>query len=61
MEGYRARADLYKALAHPVRLRILDALARREACVCHLTAVLGIQPVGADHAEAIPVTRKPPR
>ncbi len=39
--GYRAEAQIFRALAHPVRLRILDILARQEACVCHLTAVLG--------------------
>ena len=40
MDGYRVEADLYKALAQPVRLRVLDVLSRREACVCHLTAIL---------------------
>ena len=34
-------ANLGQAMAHPTRLRILDALARQEACVCHLTALLG--------------------
>lgn len=43
MNEYRPLAALHKALAHPVRLRILDILARREACVCHLTAVLGMR------------------
>ncbi len=40
MDPYRTQAALHKALAHPVRLRILDILARDEACVCHLTAAL---------------------
>jgi ArsR family transcriptional regulator len=39
--GFKAQAQLFRALAHPVRLRILDILARQEACVCHLTAILG--------------------
>ena len=39
-DGYKKQALLFRALAHPVRLRILDILARQEACVCHLTAVL---------------------
>lgn len=39
--GFKAEAQLFRALSHPVRLRILDILARQEACVCHLTAVLG--------------------
>lgn len=40
-DGYQKEARLFQALAHPIRLRILDILARQEACVCHLTAVLG--------------------
>jgi DNA-binding transcriptional ArsR family regulator len=40
MNAYQQQAEVFRALAHPVRLRILDVLARQEACVCHLTAVL---------------------
>jgi DNA-binding transcriptional ArsR family regulator len=40
-DGYTRQAQLFRALSHPVRLRILGILARQEACVCHLTAVLG--------------------
>jgi DNA-binding transcriptional ArsR family regulator len=39
--GYKRQAELFRALSHPVRLRVLDILARQEACVCHLTAILG--------------------
>jgi DNA-binding transcriptional ArsR family regulator len=39
--GYQRQAQLFRALSHPVRLRILDILSRQEACVCHLTAILG--------------------
>ncbi|MEJ2208829.1 MAG: metalloregulator ArsR/SmtB family transcription factor [Anaerolineae bacterium] len=39
--GFKVQAQLFRALSHPVRLRILDILARQEACVCHLTAILG--------------------
>jgi DNA-binding transcriptional ArsR family regulator len=39
--SYRQTAQLFRLLAHPARLRILDALRRRdEVCVCHLQAVL---------------------
>ncbi|MBU0494802.1 MAG: metalloregulator ArsR/SmtB family transcription factor [Chloroflexi bacterium] len=39
---YQQQTTLFKALAHPTRLQILDLLAHEgEACVCHLTAVLG--------------------
>lgn len=34
---YEARARIAKALAHPTRLMMLDALAEREWCVCELT------------------------
>jgi DNA-binding transcriptional ArsR family regulator len=39
--SYQKQAQLFGALSHPVRLRILDILSRQEACVCHLTAILG--------------------
>lgn len=39
--SYRQTAELFRLLAHPARLRILDALRRRdEACVCRLQSVL---------------------
>ena len=31
---------LFKALAHPVRLQILDMLRQGELCVCHIEAAL---------------------
>ncbi|HMQ35745.1 MAG TPA: metalloregulator ArsR/SmtB family transcription factor [Chloroflexaceae bacterium] len=34
-------AQIFKALMHPVRLQILDALRSGEECVCHLEAHLG--------------------
>jgi len=40
LTAHRKQAELFQALSHPVRLRILDILARQEACVCHLTAIL---------------------
>lgn len=38
---YEARARIAKALAHPSRLLMLDALADRELCVCELTELVG--------------------
>lgn len=38
---YTARARIAKALAHPSRLMILEALEGREACVCDLTDLVG--------------------
>ena len=33
--------QIFKSLAHPTRLAILDILRDEEQCVCHLEAVLG--------------------
>lgn len=38
---YEARARVAKALGHPSRLLMLDALADGERCVCELTEVVG--------------------
>jgi DNA-binding transcriptional ArsR family regulator len=37
----RQLVNLFKALTHPARLAILDALRSSEECVCHLEARLG--------------------
>ena len=38
--SYRLPTQALKALAHPARLRLLNALRHEEECVCHLTALL---------------------
>jgi ArsR family transcriptional regulator len=38
---YGRLSERFKLLAHPERLRILDALRRDAECVCHLEALLG--------------------
>jgi DNA-binding transcriptional ArsR family regulator len=38
--SYRLPTQILKALAHPARLRLLNALRHEEECVCHLTALL---------------------
>ncbi len=38
---YERRAKVLKALAHPSRLAMLDALTEGERCVCDLQAVVG--------------------
>ena len=38
---YEARAKIAKALGHPTRLLILDALQEKEMCVCNLTELVG--------------------
>ena len=40
VNAYEQHAGLIRATAHPVRLQILEILARGECCVCHLTAIL---------------------
>ena len=40
MASYDELAVRFKALAHPVRLQILDMLRSGEACVCHMETAL---------------------
>lgn len=41
MRGYGMTAGILKAVAHPVRIRILEVLEQEgEACVCHLESRL---------------------
>jgi DNA-binding transcriptional ArsR family regulator len=40
VQRYARLAELFKLLAHPERLRILDVLRRAPECVCHLEALL---------------------
>jgi DNA-binding transcriptional ArsR family regulator len=38
--SYEYLAELFKELAHPTRLQILDLLREGEMCVCHIEATL---------------------
>jgi DNA-binding transcriptional ArsR family regulator len=40
---YKPQSDLFKTLAHPVRLSILEILRDGEQCVCHMEATLGLR------------------
>lgn len=42
-------SDTFQILANPTRLRIVDALARRELCVCDLAAVVGASQSAVSH------------
>lgn len=42
-------ADTFQILANPTRLRIVDALARRELCVCDLAAAVGASQSAVSH------------
>lgn len=40
-EAYKLKAIIIKAMAHPSRLIIIDALAEGEKCVCDLQRLVG--------------------
>lgn len=40
---YELRAEMFKALAHPMRLILLEKLNERPRCVCELAAEVGIE------------------
>lgn len=42
-------ADTFQMLASPARLRIVEALAERELCVCDLSAVVGVSASAVSH------------
>lgn len=49
-DPYRELAAVTRVIAHPTRLRILEILSQGEACVCHLTHILGQrQPYVSQH------------
>ncbi|MBF0314147.1 MAG: winged helix-turn-helix transcriptional regulator [Oligoflexia bacterium] len=37
---YKKRAEIIKAMGHPARLIIIEALAKEEQCVCELNELL---------------------
>ena len=39
----RMKAEVFKALSHPIRLAIVEALAQGEACVCKLAEAVGAE------------------
>ncbi|MDA8222869.1 metalloregulator ArsR/SmtB family transcription factor [Desulfosporosinus sp.] len=42
-------ADLFKTLGDPTRVRIMDALAKNEFCVCDLAELLGLSQSATSH------------
>ena len=38
---YLARAQIIKAISHPSRLKMIEALAKGELCVCELREIVG--------------------
>jgi ArsR family transcriptional regulator len=47
---FKAQAEMFKALAHPGRLLIVNELSRGERCVCELAELLGVEmPTASRH------------
>jgi DNA-binding transcriptional ArsR family regulator len=40
---FKAQAQMFKALAHPGRLLMVDELSRGERCVCELAELVGAE------------------
>ena len=40
LKNYEYRANIFKALAHPTRLFIVDELSKSEKCVCELQKMI---------------------
>jgi DNA-binding transcriptional ArsR family regulator len=50
MDQARAKAEILKALANPIRLVVVDALRRGDLCVCDLNKLVGVrQPTLSRH------------
>lgn len=43
INAFKAQAEMFKALAHPGRLLLVDELSRGERCVCELAELLGVE------------------
>jgi len=47
---FKVQAQMFKALAHPGRLLMVDELSRGERCVCELAELLGVEmPTASRH------------
>jgi ArsR family transcriptional regulator len=47
---FKVQAQMFKALAHPGRLLMVDELSRGERCVCELAALLQVEmPTASRH------------
>ena len=47
---FKSQAQMFKALAHPGRLLMVDELSRGERCVCELAELLGVEmPTASRH------------
>jgi ArsR family transcriptional regulator len=54
VDVHAERDDVVKALAEPLRWRIVELLADEELCVCHLVEELGVaQPLVSHHLKTL--------
>jgi ArsR family transcriptional regulator len=53
---YQAKAEFFKALAHPARIRVLELLSEREHSVSEMLPQVGIEP--AHLSQQLAVLRK---
>jgi DNA-binding transcriptional ArsR family regulator len=42
IEQAKIKSDILKALAHPIRIIIVDALSKQDMCVCDLNALVNV-------------------
>jgi DNA-binding transcriptional ArsR family regulator len=40
---YEMKADVFRAIAHPIRLAVMDCLRDGERCVCEITEIVGAE------------------
>jgi ArsR family transcriptional regulator len=50
---YQAKAEFFKALAHPARIRVLELLSQREQSVAEMLPQVGIEPAHLSQQLAI--------
>jgi DNA-binding transcriptional ArsR family regulator len=50
---YRMKADFFKTLGHPARVRVLELLSQREHVVSEMVAEVGIEPANLSQQLAI--------
>lgn len=50
---YQMKADFFKTLGHPIRIRVLELLSEREHAVSEMLAEIGIEPANLSQQLAI--------
>jgi ArsR family transcriptional regulator len=50
---YQAKAEFFRTLGHPVRIRVLELLCERDHAVHELVAAIGVEPSGLSQQLAV--------